>query len=128
MSANLMEAGTAWMLGELKDHASEAVDYERDGDKLVGVKAVVAETMARTLSADAIEIQLRGADFLILVADLVLPVAGAIKPAVGDTVTRTVEGETIVFEVLPVLDEKEYRESDRFGLSFRIHTKELSRT
>ena len=128
MSANLMEAGTAWMLGELKDPASEAVDYERVGDKLVGVKAVVAETMARTLSADAIEIQLRGADFLILVADLVLPVAGAIKPAVGDTVTRVVEGETIVFEVLPVLDEKEYRESDRFGLSFRIHTKELSRT
>ena len=128
MSANLMETGTAWMLGELKDHASEAVDYDRDGETLVGVKAVVAETMARTVDADGIEIQIRGSDFLILVADLVLPSAGAIKPAVGDTVTRIVEGETIVFEVLPVLDEKEYRESDRFGLSFRVHTKELSRT
>jgi len=124
--ANIMATGTAWFLKTLIAQASESVTYKR-GANSVTVNAGIAETTARTINEQGFEIQVRAVDFLIEVDDLII-LAANIKPDVGDTVTRTVNGETIIYEVLKTIDEKEYRESDRYGTIFRIHTKEISRT
>lgn len=123
---NMMESGTEYLRDTLFAQASESVTYDRAGDSVV-LNAVVGSTMADTMNDLNIAIHVRSADFMVRVADLVLPIAGATKPIQGDTITRTVEGETITFEVLRTVGEKQYRESDRYGRIFRIHTKEIGR-
>jgi len=122
---NLMETGTAWFLDQLITHASETVTYKR-GVNSVSVSAGIAETEADTLTEQGIQIQIRMNDFLIKVDDLII-LAVKITPLTGDKIERTVNGKTVTYEVLKLADEKEFRESDRFGTVFRIHTKEILR-
>ena len=124
MPDNLMQTGSDWLIGIFQDHASEDVVYRRGGDS-VTVKATMGETTSESVNEFGIQIKVRMNDFLIPVDDLILSSVN-VRPRMGDTIERTVNGRTVTYEVLKEADEREHRESDRFGELFRIHTKEIS--
>ena len=64
-------------------------------------------------------------DYLIDVSDFDFG-SGPVAPQVGDVITETINGITRYFEVLPTNGVPEYREHDRDGTTWRIHTKERS--
>lgn len=123
---NVMKAGAEWLAGQLKDHASETVTYKRGNDSF-SVQAVVAETMAETVIGDEVLVQIKLRDFIIQVADLVL-LGSPISPEQNDQIIQTVGSQTVTYSVFKMPGEKQAREWDRFGNSYRIHTKETSRT
>jgi len=126
---NLMETGTAWFFDKLKTNASETVTYTAKAGGSVAVSATIGETKAETLTEDGrTQIQVRNVDFFILAADLDVG-GGPVEPQQGDTILRpSVNGVAVTYEVLKVNAQKQFRESDRFGLAYRIHTKEIDRS
>ncbi|KKL10355.1 hypothetical protein LCGC14_2556640, partial [marine sediment metagenome] len=69
-------------------------------------------------------VQVHVRDFLIKAADLVLS-EQAVPPQDGDRIKLTLGETTYVFEVMPLGDEPAARWSDRYGYTWRIHTKEI---
>jgi hypothetical protein len=130
MTANLMESGSEWLYTKLIAHASETVTYTfKATSGTVDVSAVIAETRAETITDEGTtQVQVRNIDFLIRAADL-LDSGSPVAPQQGDRILRSdVNGTAVTFEVLKVNAQKQFRESDRFGLTYRIHTKEVIRT
>lgn len=123
--ANMLKTGAVWLAGQLKDHASETVTYKR-GVNSVSVQAVIAESLAETVIGDQVLVQIKLRDFIILAADLVL-IGSPIVPEQNDQIIMTIGIETVTYSVFKMPGEKQYREWDRFGNSYRIHTKETSR-
>ena len=121
----MMQDGAAWLTGELFDHAAISVTYRR-GINTVVLSAVRAQTTADLNTEFGFNIDVRIADFLVKEADLII-LAVTVKPDRGDEIDIVIGTETITYEVLASITENEYRESDRFGNIFRIHTKETGR-
>ncbi len=123
---NLMESGAAWLADQLFTHAASPIVYARGGDS-VSITAVRAQTIAELNTEFGMNIDVRISDFIIQESDLVL-LATKVKPERGDTITIVIDDETIVYTVLPEFGDDAYRESDRFGNTYRVHAKETGRT
>lgn len=126
---DLLEKAVAWLRAQRKAHLGRTVTYVRGAvnyheEISFDVTATVGETRFRIGQGPGPDVLVRTRDYLIEAADLA---AGGIpEPAAGDQIRET-RGETVyVQEVMgPGNDEPEWRWSDRYGGTLRIHTKEV---
>jgi len=122
--ADLLENASAWLDGMRKAHLSRTVVYQR-GDESVEVLATVGRTVFETADAYGVVEHSESRDFLILAADLMLD-GQAVLPQRGDRIRETQDGRTYVLEVMAPGKEPEWRWSDGYRQTLRIHTKQVA--
>lgn len=121
---DLLFDGLSWLGDQLKEHASQPVMYQRDGND-IAVQATIGRTLLQLDDGyGGVRMEWTDRDFLIVAADLIL--AGSpIVPKRGDRIRHT-NGETVgVFEVMAPGKEPVWRPADPFGTMLRIHTKRI---
>jgi hypothetical protein len=122
--ADLLKQASAWLDGMRKAHLSGAVTYSR-GKRSVEVQATIGRTVFETADAYGVVERSESRDFLILAADLVLD-GQAVLPERGDRI-READGEKVyVYEVMAPGKEPEWRWSDDYRRTLRIHTKQVA--
>ena len=116
---DMLEQAAAWLGDRRKRFLSRTVSYGR-GDSTVQVAATVGQTTFEVQDAYGAVEKWESRDFLIAAADLVLDDA-LVEPQRGDRIT---DGQK-VYEVLAPGKEDVYRPSDPYGVTLRIHTKQV---
>ncbi|HOX08381.1 MAG TPA: hypothetical protein PK280_18445 [Planctomycetota bacterium] len=121
---DLLRRGLEWLERERVKHASRAVHYVRAGEA-IEVRATIGKTVFEILNDYGVAERTETRDYLVLARELVL--AGAeTTPKRGDQV-RERQGTTIyVYEVMAPGREPEWRYSDLYRHTFRIHTKQVA--
>lgn len=119
--SDLLAKGAAWLSGQLKDHASQSVTYERGVDT-VAVQATVGRTVFELENEEGDLERWESRDFLIDTADLVLAGSPTL-PDAGDRIRETVGTTTYVYEVMSPGNEPHWRYVDPHRNKLRIHTK-----
>ena len=121
---DMLDSGLGWLAEKLKAHASRQVVYRRGADE-VTVQAIIGRTLLKLDDGyGGVRMEWTDRDFVIAADDLVL---GGEKtlPQRGDQVRETVDGQTLVYEVLAPGSEPEWRWSDPHRRLLRIHTKQV---
>lgn len=114
-------AGAATTLAAIE---GRTVTIARGSDEC-DVTAVPGETETETIDSDGFLTQTKTRDYLLDAADYA-PADTAVEPAIGDTITESIGGSLIVFQVVspdgatPCF---EYR--DRARTLVRVHTKQV---
>lgn len=106
-----------------KKLSGSVVILERDTLRTSGVVATVGETRVEELIQGEIIVSVRMRDFFIDAADYGFSGERS-PPRVDDRIIQEIDGRSVVFQVTPASNEREYRRSDRFGNVWRVHTKE----
>lgn len=122
--SNLLEQGCQWLAEQQRKYAAVSVLYQR-GDDDVTVLATVGQTVFDVNDGYGSVIKRISRDYLITATELIL--AGAVtEPQRGDRITETIGGIQCGFEVMgPGGDEPDWRYSDPFRKTLRIHTKQV---
>ena len=121
---NLLEVGSQWLAGKLKEFASKSVLYRR-GSQEVPVSATVGRTLLKLQDGfGGVRMEWTDRDFLIAAADLVLN-GTRVLPERGDQIRETLGSRTFVYEVMAPGQEPPWRWSDEFRVLLRIHTKQV---
>jgi len=122
--ADLLEWASAWLDGMRKAHLSRYVTYQR-GEELIYVPATVGRTVFEVADAYGVVEHSESRDFLIAAADLFF--GGAVTlPERGDRIRETQDGKVYVYEVMAPGKEPEWRWSDGYRRTLRIHTKQVA--
>jgi hypothetical protein len=117
--ADLLERAANW-LGKMRSaNLSRPIVYSRDADS-VQIAATVGQTTFEVQNDYGAMEKWESRDFLVTAADLVLS-GVQITPQRGDRIT---DGAN-VYEVLAPGKEDVYRLSDPYGVTLRIHTKQV---
>jgi len=116
---DLLEQASAWLGGMRKQHLSRLVTYSRGADSSQ-VAATVGRTVFEVDDGYGVVEKWESRDFLITAADLVLG-GVAVTPQCGDRIT---DGGR-VYEVLAPGKEDVFRLSDPYGVTLRVHTKQV---
>ena len=117
--ADLLEKASAWLGKMRSEHLARQVTYSR-GASSVEVAATLGQTTFEVQDAYGVVEKWESRDFLVTAADLVL-LGAAVTPQRGDRIT---DGGK-VYEVLAPGKEDVYRLSDPYGVTLRIHTKQV---
>ena len=121
---DLLQQGSDWLEDQRTQHATRIVTYCRGQDS-VDVAATVGQTVFRLTDDYGAEIRHVRRDYLILTADLVLAGQETL-PQRGDQIKETSGSTTYVHEVMgPGGNEPDWRYSDPYRKTLRIHTKEV---
>ncbi|MCC7409951.1 MAG: hypothetical protein IT442_17930 [Phycisphaeraceae bacterium] len=126
--ADLLEQGVAWLQDQRTKHATRTVTYVR-GEQSVELAATIGRTIFRLTDDCGAAVHDVTRDFLVAAADLALG-GQPITPQRGDRV-REVDagtGQTFEHEVLSPGGEPEWRWSDPYRRTLRIHTKQAAPT
>ena len=121
---DLLESGQQWLASQLRQHAARPVVYRR-GASEVTVPATIGRTLLKLSDGyGGVRMQWTDRDYLIRAADLVLG-GHQTLPQRGDRI-REVQGDKVyVYEVLAPSGEPEWRWSDVFRTTLRIHAKQI---
>lgn len=92
------------------------------------VKVTFGETTIEEIISNEVLISVRLRDIIIDVCDYVIPGISEdpIKPGEDDRFTIDLGSGSTVFEAISRVEGRFYRRSDRYGNTWRIHTKEIS--
>jgi hypothetical protein len=124
---NQLAKASQWLADRLKAHAATEITYARKGKVSSPIDAVKAQTAHELDDEFEIQERTRRFDWLILPADLVLD-GNQVLPQTGDRITEATGGETITYEVAPVVDgEPPWRFTDQHRTQLRVHTQQISR-
>ena len=130
---DLLEQGAAWLDEQRHNHLTRTVTYVR-GDDSVDVQATIGQTNFRFddrfsgASGGGATIRHVARDYLIRTGDLVIN-DQVIEPRRGDRIREVIGGQALEHEVMSPNasgGEPEWRWSDPFGKTMRIHTKKVS--
>ena len=99
------------------------VTYQR-GQQWVVVAATVGRTVFETADDYGVVQRSESRDFLIAAADLVLG-GSQVLPERGDRIRETQGQKVYVYEVMAPGKEPQYRFSDPYRRTLRIHTKQV---
>lgn len=123
---DMLRRGSEYLYSRLNETAATQVTYTRPG---VGSCTPLATFGARSEAAEdatGVEVWTKKPDFIIRRDQLVIGYK-KIEPVVGDRIKTVVDGVEQVYEVVSIDDgEPPYRQSDRWGQSWRIHTSRIS--
>lgn len=124
---DFLEAASNWLDTVCTEQISQTVTI-RDGAAESGdVLATIGQTVIGFDLGNGIVQSWQTTDFLIQAEDFVLE-GNEVLPCVGMTITRTIRGNEVVFEVLNTDDGRCYRYSDDATREMlRVHTRETSR-
>ncbi len=118
---DVLDTGLAWLDAQRHRHMSGPIRYRR-GSLSVDVLASVGHTVFRIDDGYGRLLRTESRDYLVRAVDLVLD-GSPILPQYGDEVHETREGVTYRYEVLAPAGEPEWRYSDPYRKTLRIHTK-----
>ena len=119
--ADILQRGSEWLEAQRHQHATRNVLYVR-GAQSVTVLATIGKTVFEVDSGHGLLERIESRDYLLLTEDLVL--AGSrVLPQRGDLVRETEDGTTYVYEVMAPGNEPDWRYSDPYRKTLRIHTK-----
>ena len=124
---DLLEQGAAWLDEQRHKHLTRTVTYVR-GDDSVEVQAAIGQTNFRFDDRFGATIRHVARDYLIRTSDLVIN-GQAIEPRRGDRIREVIGGQALEHEVMSPNasgGEPEWRWSDPFGMTMRIHTKKVN--
>ena len=121
--ADLLETGSNWLEDQRTKHATRSVTYERGVDN-VTLPATIGRTVFEIDNGHGVLERIESRDFLILGSDLVLS-GPTVLPARGDRIRETQGATTYVYEVMAPGKEPEWRWSDAYRKTLRIHTKQI---
>jgi len=120
---DLLRRGLEWLERERVKHASRFVHYVRAGEA-IRVRATVGKTVFEILNDYGVAERTETRDYLILTRALVLSGAPT-TPNRGDQVRERQGQKVYVYEVMAPGREPEWRYSDLYRHTFRIHTKQV---
>lgn len=122
---NLLQRGATWLGGKLKTVAGRSVTYRR-GNRSVTITATPQEQQAEVQGVGGVNTVVSWYDWTITASDLVL--AGeTVEPLEGDEIAETLNGVTIVWEVMPVAKMKHFDWADSSGILLKVRTKRTQR-
>ena len=125
---NLFQKARAWLPAQVEAAAGETVLYTR-GVLSAELVAVPGQTAFVSNAIDAARVQFGDADFIVRVGELERIGLTPATPKNGDRITRTIDGQAVVFEMQdpgpgePGAGEPAWRYSGPDRYAVRIHTK-----
>lgn len=121
--ANLLQRGSDWLQQMRHKHAVGLITYQRGGDS-VELEATVGRTVFEVDDGTGLIVKTESRDYLIRAADLVL--AGSVAvPQRGDRIREVAGDQVLIYEVLSPGNEPEWRWSDPYRKTLRVHTKQV---
>ncbi len=120
---DLLRRGLEWLERERVKHASRNVLYVRAGEA-IQVRATIGKTVFEILNESGVAERTETRDYLVLARELVLGGAES-TPKHGDQVRERQGSKVYVYEVMAPGREPEWRYSDLYRHTFRIHTKQV---
>lgn len=121
--ADILQRGSDWLENQRHTHATRTVTYERSMDS-VSMAATIGRTIFEVDNGHGVLERIESRDFLVLATDLLL--AGVpVLPQRGDRIRETQGANTYVYEVMAPGKEPEWRWSDPYRKTLRIHTKQI---
>lgn len=125
--SDLLQTGVDWLSGQMQSYGSRSVVYASGGDT-VTIDATPGQGDYEYTASDGSVISVQPRDFIFPAADLDFGV-GAVEPVPGDTITETVNGAAITWEVMPLAGSLPcFRYSDRGRVTLRVHCKRVAVT
>lgn len=110
-------------LRAINDLAAVDIVYIR-GESSIEVKAVVGRSPQTVNDEGGLLIDIDSRPYMVMVEDLVIDDAATV-PMRGDRIQQTIDGEDLLFEVLPTPGKQESQYSDAGRTQFRINTKRI---
>jgi len=120
---DLLQKAMSWLEGQRHKHRTVGVTYCR-GLFTVRLAATIGRTVFETQDGRGIIEKTETRDFLVRGVDLVLDGSGAL-PKRGDRIRETGEDKLYIYEVMAPGKEPEWRWSDPYRQTLRIHTKQV---
>jgi hypothetical protein len=121
--SDLLEKGSAWLEDQRHTHLTRTVVYQR-GSQSVELAATIGRTVFEQADEYGVVHQTESRDFLVRAMDLVLA-GDHILPRVGDQIRESVGDQTFIYEVMMFGQEPQFRYSDPYRKTLRIHTKHV---
>jgi len=123
--SDVLQHGLDWLQGRRREHLSRTVTYRRGADS-VEVAATVGETAFRLTEDYGAQVRVVRRDYLIAADDLVLG-GQQVLPQAGDRTEETDGDQVFIYEVMgPGGGEPDWRYSDPYRRTLRIHTKHVA--
>jgi len=119
--ANLLQTGSTWLNQQREAHMSTTVTYCR-GLATATMTATQAATETNVVDDSGVEVRGQVDDWIISVAEMILHDSPA-YPQEGDEIRETNGNLEFVFAVTKGPDGKEWRYTDAYRQTMRIHTK-----
>jgi hypothetical protein len=121
--ADLLAQASVWLENQRQRHLTQTVVYQR-GSNTVSVLATIGATIFRIDDGAGALLRVEARDYLITAADLVVG-GSPIVPRRGDRIRETFGSQTFIYEVSAPGDEPEWRWSDPYRQTYRIHTQQV---
>ena len=120
---DLLRRGLEWLERERAKHASQKVRYRRGAEE-AEVRATIGKTLFEIQNDYGVAERTETRDFLVLARELVL--GGAVTtPRRGDQVRELQGSQVFIYEVMAPGKEPEWRYSDLYRHTLRIHTRQV---
>lgn len=121
--ADLLQQGVDWLNEQREAHLSRPVVYQR-GDQSVEIAATLGGTSLEVTDDAGATVQSAQTDFIVS-ADAMALGGTTVTPQVGDRISLSSSGKTLVYEVLALPDGRHFRRCDGSGRMLRIHAKQV---
>ena len=115
----MLAIGSAWLAGQLKTAAGNAVTYRRGSDE-AEVTATIGRSEFEAQSQSGVVENWESRDYLITYGDLPFG-----EPLRGDVIVETVGGDLCEYEVSAPRGVPVFHPGDAFRTVIRIHTKQI---
>ena len=116
---DMLAIGSAWLAGQLKTAAGNAVTYRRGSDE-AEVTATIGRSEFEAQSQSGVVENWESRDYLITYGDLPFG-----EPLRGDVIVETVGGDLCEYEVSAPRGVPVFHPGDAFRTVIRIHTKQI---
>ena len=115
--ADILKNALSWLESQRKKHLTSLVLYKK-GNDLVEIPATIGKTIFRVEDNYGRIVHYESRDYLISSADLLIN-GTVVPPEKGDEIID----DGFIYEVMAPANEPEWRYSDSFRNTLRIHTK-----
>jgi hypothetical protein len=119
---DMLKNGMSWLESQREKHLASLVLYRRGGDASAEVPATIGKTLFRIEDEYGRVVRYESRDFLITAKMLVLN-GTIVLPERGDEIID----DGFIYEVMAPASEPEWRYSDSFRNTLRIHTKQTGK-
>lgn len=116
--ADQIETGLEWLATQNRTYRARTVTYVRGGES-VSLSATVGRTVMRVDTGYGVYQRHEVRDYICDVSDL----GDLAPPQAGDQVKDTISGTVNLFEVMAPGNEPEWKYSDPYHNTVRVHTK-----
>jgi hypothetical protein len=114
---DILKNGMSWLESQREKYLASLITYRR-GDYIAKVPATIGKTLFRIEDEYGRVVRYESRDFLITASELILD-ENVVLPERGDEIID----EGFIYEVMAPANEPEWRYSDSFRNTLRIHSK-----